>query len=337
MFGTEFHSEDELEQIKNNLAVATRHPVVIDRTSDYQAVVEGDYEPRTATNVMPDRSAIWNSRDDRLAYISTGKYNLVQHREVIDAIEEAIDMTVGEIDFGVVRDYGEQVDGILVFGNQAEANIDMSELLGDSYIPPEDRPETDPTAETSRWRDTVGLGMRFTNSFNGAKKISGSTMGYRYICQNWLVWDEETIGERTEAHVREYDEDDGLAEGFFEPLIMEVFDIREDVQEILVEAEGIDVPLTWVPGLLEEIGYGRNYQKRIAERTLGYNNPSDEETTLWRLYNAVTREIDHHTAESVGLGTYNAHQSRAWNLVHRDDVEEPEETMELEELVEWVA
>lgn len=322
----EFHSTDEYEQFTNPeespLAEATRHSVYADRKHTFGEEPEGrkDYEE------IASKSAVFNDRDGELAYMSSDIYDLIQHHEVFDAIKTAVDSTVGEIDFGMVRDYGARVDGILVFGNQSEAQIDMRELLGDSYIPPEGRPNTDPTAEDSRWRDSVGLGMRFRNSFDGGTKIGGSTMGYRYICQNWLVWDEAQIGAVERSHTRSRDAEDGLEPDFFVDIINDVFEVKDEVSSVFKEAAETELPLTWVPGILERHDFGKNYQKRITGRVLAQDpeSRSEEETSLWNVYNATTSELDRKTAVDSSAYTYDYYQSFAWGMVN-DEAGSPDE------------
>lgn len=333
----EFYDIENFEQFtdpdETPLARATRHSVYADRKHEFNETPEG----RKNYVEIPEKSAVFNNRDDELAYMSSDRYDLIQHDEVFSAIQTAIDETVGDIDFGMVRDYGARVDGILVFGNQEEANIDMRELLGENYIPPEGRPQTDPTAEDSRWRDSVGLGMRFRNSFDGGTKVGGSTMGYRYICQNWLVWDEAEIGVVERQHTRERDAEDGLEPDFFADIIQDVFDVRETVEDAFISAEELDVPLTWVPDILDEHGFGKNYQKRITGRVLDQTPVDTEgkETTMWRVYNATTAELDRKTAVDASAYTYDYYQSYAWDMM-TSEIEEPEDPKgDLEELQEF--
>ena len=328
----EFYDVGEFEQFTSEgrtpLATAKRHPVFADMRHEVgeENVGQRNYEEITSKN------AVFNERDDELAYMSSDRYDLIQHHDVLQAIKTAVDETTGGIDYGMIRDYGARMDGILVFSNQDEAKIDMRELLGDDYIPPEGRPNTDPTAEDSRWRDTVGLGMRFRNSFDGGTKVAGSTMGYRYICQNWLVWDEAEIGSVERQHTRSVDESDGLEPEFFADIIQDVFEVKSDVETTFLDAEATEVPLTWVPGILERHDFGANYQKRITGRILNHEPVSDDgdETTIWRVYNATTSELDRNTAVDSSAYTYDYYQSYAWNMMNAESEEasEPEESLE---------
>lgn len=335
----EFYDYGEFEQFvdpdRTPLAQAVRRPVYYDKRNEFG--VPDDEKSQSRYEQIPDKSAVFNDRDGELAYMSSDRYDLIQHSEVFSAIKEAVDQTVGDIDFGMVRDYGARVDGILVFSNQDEALIDMRELLGDSYIPPEGRPQTDPTAEESRWRDSVGLGMRFRNSFDGGTKVGGSTMGYRYICQNWLVWDEAEIGSVERQHMRQVEEPDGLEPDFFEEIIHDVFEVKDEVSSVLQQAEENELPLTWVPDMLDSVGFGKNYQKRITGRVLAqkpYLSDTGGDTTMWRVYNATTNELDRRTAQDASAYTYDEYQSFAWEMVN-DEPEAPEEEPDIDDLEEF--
>lgn len=305
MFGTEFSSVAELEDMTNNFARASRHPVFVDHSQTYQDGEGHEVSDLASLQSQDDVHVIWNNRDDRRSYIGSTRYNLIQHREVVDAVREAIGNTVGEIDKGVVRDYGEHVNGVLVLDSD-KSFLNVEEIVGDGYVPP----------EGSAWtRDRLGLGMRFWNSFDGRSKFGGSVMAYRYICQNWMVWGEETISEKEDFHIKSSTSDVGIDPDYFEEVIAEVFERREMLTEVVKEAEEEHVyPLSWVPGQLERAGFGTEYQRNIVYTLLQQEIPNDE-ITSWRVYNAVTTHLDHSRAEEMGPEPYNQRQEAAWKLL----------------------
>lgn len=308
-----FENVGELEDISASLARASRHPLFADLGADYA-------EPRSVHQASGDdiehleQTVVWNNRDDELAYIGSKLYNLVQHREVIDAIREAVGETVGTIDKGVIRDYGSKVDGVLVFGNQDRARIDVEELVGEGYVPP----------EGAEWtNDRLGLGARFRNSFDGGMRLGGSTMGYRYICGNWLVWGEEEIASKDELHLRKDGEGVGVDAEFFEAIIQEVFDEKDYLEGVVKDAiEEGEFPFEWSEGVLEQAGFGRNYRKAIMRVMEGWD--LDDEINQWILYNAATTYLDNNKFQTVGNGVYNKQQGRAWEILEVEP-EKPEE------------
>jgi hypothetical protein len=287
----QFDSIAELEEIEQRLARGSMHPVYVDLGADEHSETASDELDR-----QPDRFGVWNNRDDRRAYIASDRYELIQHREVIDTIRDAVRSTAGEIDKGVIRDYGSKIDGVLVFGNQEEARVDVDELV-DGYVPP----------ESGMTRDRIGLGMRFKNSWDGGTKVGGTTMGYRYICANWMVWGERQISGTEQLHVHELDQD------FFANVILDVFDLKEDLAEVIVEAETTELPVDNASDVLEDAGFGRNYRHSIMDELA-----DTDETTLWRLYQAVTTYLDDERVEEIGNGVYNSHHQRAWSVLTAD-------------------
>jgi len=317
-----FENIGELEDISSSLARASRHPLYVDLGADYadpRSLHQTSQKEIAADFESLEWHVIWDNREDELAYIGSEIYNLIQHREVIDAIRDAVENTVGTIDKGVIRDYGTKVDGVLVFGNQDRARINVEELVGDGYVPP----------EGADWvNDRLGLGCRFRNSFDGGMRLGGSTMGYRYICGNWLVWGEEEIASKDALHLRQADEGIGVDAEFFEGIIHEVFDEKGYLEDIIKAAiEDGEFPKVWSAGVLEQAGFGRNYQKAILRELDSWE--VGENIDQWILYNAATTYLDNDKFQSVGNGIYNKQQGRAWEILELepqkpDDLEEAE-------------
>lgn len=333
-----FEGLSEFREMLPQLANASAHPVYIDLGNEYT----GPDSSSTPTQPHQVRhQAIYNNRDDELSYIGTDKYEITQHDEVLRIIDDAIGQTVGEIDIGQVRDFGSRIDGMLTLSGH---NVDVEELVGEGYVPPEGELMSDRAEEFQGFgqhdgsvRDILGVGIRFGNSFDASERIRVETMGYRYICQNWMVWGEETIGKFTQLHI------DELSPSDIEALIFDVLERRSEVESIIVESiEDDDYPLSWAMPALEEVGFGANYQKRILRRLNDYG-AVDDEFRRWDLYNAVTEYLDHDTMQTgddgVNPNVYNRHQNRAIQVLMNeiespteDQLEESQET--LEELAE---
>lgn len=301
-----FESIGDLEEVSNGLARASRHPLYADLGTEYgesqslyddrKKRIESDFEELQHT-------VVWNNRDDEISYIGSDRYNLIQHREVIDTIRDVVNSTAGTIAKGVIRDYGSKVDGVIVFGEQNEAIVNVEDLV-DGYVPP----------EGSDWiNDRLGLGLRFRNSFDGGARLSGSTMAYRFICGNWLVWGEETIAANDVLHLRRDDEDVGVDPEFFEDLVYEVFDERSYVEDVIVDSTHEEVPAAWAHGIYENAGFGRNYIVNAMDNLRRWN--VEEETDLWTLYNAMTTYIDNDRVHAIRNGSYDKWQRRSWNIL----------------------
>lgn len=334
----EFHSTDELNELKSQLATATKKPVYVGLDSEYEEPGYGErWEKRHVGNEeelleLRNKSVIWNDRDEEISYFASDNYALVQHSEVIESVQDAVGKTVSDIDMGVIRDYGAQFDGTLVFSNVDDAIINVDDIVDtDGYIPPEG--DIDPRG-SERARDRLGLGIRIGNSFDGSKRVNVSTMGYRFICQNWMVWGEEEIASMDSVHAG-IDDDEFKAQltESIEGVIGEVFEIRDEVSDLIKEAENEEIPFEWVPGLLDQAGFGATYQKQITGRVLRQETQRRDETTAWRLYNAATSYLDNDRADKMTKQIYDQYQGRSWNLL--DEPSAPAETMDSNELEEW--
>ena len=302
-----FDGLGELRDIQPQLASASAHPVYADLGSRF----EDEADLAEARRLR--HQAIWNTRDDRLAYIGTDEYSITQHNEILDYIQNAIGDTVGEIDIGRIRDYGERIDGMMTLKGH---NVDVGELVGDGYIPPEselldDRTQSVQDAKKSDGtvRDILGVGIRFSNSFDASERIRLETMGYRFICQNWLIWGKETIGTYEQLHINELDSQN------VEELIFDVLDKQDEVQSIIKDtATDTGYPLSWAIPSLKAVGFGPRQSKQILEKLRKYGTV-DDEFTRWELYNAVTAYLDHDVVEGVNPNVYDRHQGKAAKLL----------------------
>ena len=330
---TEFSTMGDLEDIQNGLARASRHPIHVDLRTEYSEMgvhqltqmelgqTREDVVQRLENvDLQRDIHVVWNNRDDERAYIGSQRYNLIQHREVIDAIREAVERTTGSIEKGVARDYGSHVSGVLVFGDQDNAIIDVGELVGDGYVPPEGEWPTGV-------KDRLGLGMRFHNSFDGRSGYGGTTMGYRFICGNWLVWGEEEIAQKSSYHIKSEDDTPGVDADYFEDVIGAVFEQRDALSGIVKDSiEEGEIPIEWAPGMLEEAGFGANYQKRIVSRLIAWEDEGGY-TDAWTLYNAATHHLDNERVNELGPERYEHHHGNAWKLLEMEPAEYGEETV----------
>lgn len=322
-----FEGLAEFRETMPKLAEASPHPVFVDLGSNYGGPAEGT-NPDDPQQIP--KQAIWNDRDDRLAYIGSDDYAITQHSEILRYIDEGVGQTVGEIDIGRIRDYGERIDGMVTLNGH---NVDVAELTDDGYTPPEGELIDDRTASVEdafaadgMARDILGVGVRFNNSFDASERIRIETMGYRYVCQNWMVWGEETIGEYTQLHINELQASD------VEELIFDVIDQKEDQERIIVESIEDEAPWEWVGPQLEEVGFGPRQQKQIAQVLQGYAGTGGSELRRWDLYNAVTDYLDHDVALDVNANVYDRHQNKASKIL-TNDWSSPSETVPFDEVL----
>lgn len=323
----QFDGLAEFREVIPQLATASSHPVYVDVGEAFGA--EGS-EPTDPQKV--NRQAIWNGRDDRLAYTGSDGYEITQHSEVLQYIDDAVGQTVGEIDIGFVRDYGERIDGMCVLEGHS---VDVGELVGEGYVPPESQLLDDRTASVEdaknadgTVRDILGVGIRFQNSFDGSERIRLETMGYRFICQNWMIWGKETIGKKEMLHLERLDRE------VVEELIFDVMDKQDDMEMIVLSATEQELKMEEVPGILDNVGFGKQYQRNILRKLIDeYGRDHDGELTRWDVYNAITDHLDNDIVDTVNPNVYDRHQDKAVKLL-MNEVKSPDETIQAEELIE---
>lgn len=306
------------------LAGASSHPVYVDLGQSY-----GDADEPNQTERI-SHQAIWNDRDDRLAYVGTDAYEITQHADMLSYVDDAVGETVGEIDIGRIRDYGERIDGMVTLNGH---NVDVADITDDGYVPPEGEIIDDRTASVEEAkqadgtvRDILGVGIRFHNSFDASERIRLQTMGYRYVCQNWMVWGEETIGEYTQLHIDELSRED------VEDLIFDVMDTKEDRDILIRDAVEDDAPWNWIAPHLENVGFGQRYQKRIMQKLHDYGGVSSDTVRRWDLYNATTDVLDNTVVGDVNPNVYDRHQDKASELLS-NEFSSPSETVPPEDVI----
>lgn len=321
-----FEGLGEFREVLPQLATASAHDVFVDLGAGYGAGRDSPRDPKRVGH-----KAIWNDRDDRLAYIGTEKYTITQHEEMLRYIDEAVGQTVGEVDIGRIRDYGERLDGMITLDGHS---IDVGELVGEGYVPP-DSSVMETRASTAQegiqddtgWtRDILGVGIRFGNSFDGSEKVNLETMGYRFICQNWMVWGEETIGSHEQLHM------DELKPEHVEELIFDVLDKQDEAEGIVADAVEDRIKPSWAAPLLDDAGFGPRYQKNIIEELFNYDMV-DGEWSRWALYNSAVYILDHNVVQDVNPNVYDRHQDKA-NYILVNDVSSPDEEVPLAEVLD---
>lgn len=303
-----FGSLGEFRDIVPSLARASSHNVYIDVGNEYDPFAgklneTGEPEYPMAVN----KQAIWNDRDNSLAYMGSEEYTITQHATTMELIDDALGHAVGDIGIGRVRDYGEVVDG---FATLEGHDIDVMELCDGGYVPPARADMADPTLTTQEakdddgWvRDRLGVGIRFQNSFDGSRTLTVETMGYRFICQNWLLWGEQEIGSQKMVHVNALDRE------IIEDLIFDVMEKKDDIEEQIVLSAGEEYPIETVPNILDDVGFGVHYANNITETLLTFDN--ERMVSLWDIYNATTQHLDHERVTEVVPETYQKYQRSA--------------------------
>lgn len=193
--------------------------------------------------------AIYNVTDEQTAAVVTKKYQLVQHAEFFKPALKAVKALGIQVEYVRVMDSRERVD---------------MELIPES-------------TENMRGQE-IALGLRLSNSIDGSIAARVQAYGLRVICINGMIG-RTLFGGKSMIHVGRNVNVEGLADDIEEILPMAVNNLNTIIRE------GMDTEVIHAETVLEEAGFGGDYQDEITEEFAG--------NTRWELYCEATRIVDH--------------------------------------------
>lgn len=292
------------------LATASAHSVYVDIGDTYTQPIPADDGVNPTYPVHVDRQAIWNDRDATLSYMGTDTYEITQHAEVLETINASVEEWDGDVDFGMVRDYGSFIDGFVTFEDHS---IDVFDVAGEDYNPPsrpdmgeESMNETGARVEGQWTTDHLSIALRFRNSFDASRKLRFETMCYRHISDAWMITG-GNIGSFEMYHIDEIDTD------AVQDMIDEVIGDKESLADQIGTAIDEQIQIEATPNALDQIGYGSTYQKHIIDVLQAFN-PGNT-ITLWDLYTATTQYLDHEVVDNVVPAVYQDRQESAADIL----------------------
>lgn len=210
------------------------------------------------TDVKTDFEAVVDVTEGETVGMFRGQeqYNLIPHDKVINAVKVALDLEPGE----------------LIEGNYWANNKKMYLYI----YPPEWEADFEGSPEVG---DTIRFGYRITNSMDGTLGLSGHLVALRLVCENGMMTEDFITGYK-KKHSKGANFEDFVME--MEHLFnhegdfTEVFNTLEEATKFQAETKVVLEPLH-IPEALSE---------RVIERL-------PEETTLWEIYDEMTRHITH--------------------------------------------
>ena len=220
----------------------------------------GQYVP-----VSNEYKAIVGDETKQTYSIHSGKYEVVQHSVITDAMAMACEDTSLNV-FGHFDEEKGKFNGYGSFANP-DVHIDLFE-------------EKD---------DPVMLGMRFFNSHNGDSKFGGEIFGIRYVCGNYMAWG-DLLGK---VSIRHFKSEQNVAEELGKILrgfVDKMDALKDRVHYIRDMKIGMDeqTALLWGIGLQpKQIGSIMTYRE--------YLNPEikPESVSVFDIYNASTAYVSY--------------------------------------------
>lgn len=252
-----------------------------------------------------DYKGVYNNELGKLAQVVSKHYQIIQHQDAVRAIGEVLS-EAGIQTTGFVRNFGNQIQGNLVFDNKGEAVKD---------------PESG-----------IKLGIRFLNSYNKSTSFRLELYGYRMICQNGMALGQAMkqvrevtfhMGEeKTLPKLKE------IVQRFVKNMADNVSSLQQYIDECLVDTA------EWknIGKLLEKLFQHRKHRDKIGEllgisfievedkktKKKTYNYVLEKEgkakITRWDLYNAITDYASHN---DLGLSVENRLQDTAQRVLRK--------------------
>lgn len=212
-----------------------------------------------ATQPATEYMGVWNETSNKLACIASKKYNIVQHREVLEALSESLmDLNLsvrGTIEY---YDDGDEMRAIVLFNEHV--------LKDDS-------------------EDGVLLGFRVVNSYNCSKGFRGDIYAYRLVCTNGLSMPVFDDGVYKRIHIGEFSASAGITE-----FIEKVIRLKPQFQRLIENSMQVELEKeAWVP-IIERLVKHKKHQKRILEL---FNAVPKAKMSKWDIYNVFTDYMSH--------------------------------------------
>ena len=208
------------------------------------------------------------SEAGRVYAVVTSKYNLVQHKDVIEITDR------------ILKEYG-----IKPIKKWIELTKDGSRLFYSLVFKP---------IEVSG--DRIYLGLRITNSYDASMGIHINGYGFRLACKNQMVFDNRIAGEYAK-HFR------SIAEFGYEELkkkIEKVLEALEVFKDVILMAQKRTLTASEILRFIdEELKPSKALKRKILLKVWAYTGvnlekEAEREVNVWQAYNGITDTLTHH-------------------------------------------
>lgn len=279
---------------------------LVARSGSFDRATEQDIFYGAEQTPTADYKGIYNTNSKALAQIVSKHYQIIQHPDVLRAIGEVLDEAGVKVN-GMVKDFGNQIQGNLVFDNQGE-------------------PVQDPESG-------IRLGIRFLNSYNKSTSFRLELYGFRMICQNGMALGQALHNVREVTfHMGQEKTVDTLKE-IVRRFITNAMDSTETLQGYIDQCINDRADWNSIGKLLEKLFQHKKHRDKIGEilgisfievvdkktKKKTYNYVLEKEgkknITRWELYNAITNYASHN---DLGLSVENRIQETAQKILRKN-------------------
>lgn len=241
-----FGTTTQLKQLAMGAPFAVQRKVLI---------VDESQKTQPATEYM----GVWNETSNKLACIASKKYNIVQHREVLEALSESL-MDLNLSVRGTLEYYndGDEMQAIVLFNEHV--------LKDDSA-------------------DGVLLGFRVVNSYNCSKGFRGDIYAYRLVCTNGLSMPVFDDGVYKRIHIGAFSASAGITE-----FIQRVIKLKPQFQKLIENSMQVELEKeAWIP-VIKRLVTHKKHQKHILALLEVIEK---EKMSKWDIYNVFTDYMSH--------------------------------------------
>jgi len=211
-----------------------------------------------------NRYVIFNEETQKSFSIVSGRYQLIPHRTVLEAAREIIGKSARE-------------ERIRVEKGGARTSIYFSLWRFD--------------ASGGEAGDTVEMGVRITNSYDGLSSLTIELAGQRLVCSNGMTAPAKGTYSYHQPHVGQFDEEE--FKKALEASVNKVTSNISDVRNVFEEAFRETYERNQVKALLSGLDLPPTYIQ-LAWTHLEEGNDGKDEFSRWEVYNALTHAISHY-------------------------------------------
>ena len=232
-----------------------------------------------------NRYVIYNEETQRSFAIVSGRYQLIPHRTVIEAAREIIGKDALE-------------ERIRIEKRGARVSV---------YFP--------------LWRfeasggekgDTVEMGIRITNSYDGLSSLTIELAGERLVCSNGMTAPAKGTYSYHRAHVGRFDEEEfrKALDASVNKVVANIGEVRGVFEEAFRET----YERNQVVGLFAELDLPPTY-KHLAWEHLIEGKDETDVFSRWGVYNALTHAISHYNTRK-SVATRGRYEREAYSVLH---------------------
>ena len=210
--------------------------------------------------------AIWNSDRNELAGITSSKYAIIQHRDVVESVANTLS-NLGIKITGDFYDFGNTIKGQLSFVDDNNEN-----LIGDDA-------------------DGIRPGIKFTNSYDKSNSLRFEYFAMRLVCSNGMMLP-KILQVETLIHVGQDKQSDEIA-AITEKFVKNVIESNSVLQEYVNKSIGDTVEWELAVQVFDKLIKSKKHKEAIRE-ILRASLPEGATTaSRWNMYNAITSYATH--------------------------------------------